>query len=101
MPVKQARHCPQLVSSNFRPTPFNNPSTLKKESVLQHADKPIVITGSQIPITFQKTDAKKNITDAIRFACEGVGGVYVVFDGRVIQGTRAIKLRTKSYDAFE
>jgi L-asparaginase len=69
--------------------------------MLQHADKPIVITGSQIPITFQKTDAKKNITDAIRFACEGVGGVYVVFDGRVIQGTRAIKLRTKSYDAFE
>lgn len=25
----------------------------------------------------------------------------MVFDGRVIQGTRAIKLRTKSYDAFE
>ncbi|KAA6454933.1 type I asparaginase [Bacillus atrophaeus] len=69
--------------------------------MLQHATKPIVITGSQIPITFKKTDAKKNITDAIRFACEGVGGVYVVFDGRVIQGTRAIKLRTKSYDAFE
>ncbi|TXF95706.1 asparaginase, partial [Lactobacillus delbrueckii subsp. bulgaricus] len=69
--------------------------------MLQHAKKPIVITGSQSPITFQKTDAKKNITDAIRFACEGVGGVYVVFDGRVIQGTRAIKLRTKSYDAFE
>lgn len=69
--------------------------------MLQYSQKPIVITGSQIPITFQKTDAKKNITDAIRFACEGVGGVYVVFDGRVIQGTRAIKLRTKSYDAFE
>ena len=69
--------------------------------MLQYSQKPIVITGSQIPITFQKTDAKKNITDAIRFACESVGGVYVVFDGRVIQGTRAIKLRTKSYDAFE
>ena len=69
--------------------------------MLQYTQKPIVITGSQIPITFQKTDAKKNITDAIRFACESVGGVYVVFDGRVIQGTRAIKLRTKSYDAFE
>lgn len=27
--------------------------------MLQHAKKPIVITGSQIPITFQKTDAKK------------------------------------------
>lgn len=69
--------------------------------MLQNASKPIVITGSQIPITFQKTDAKKNIKDAIRFACEEIGGVYVVFDGRVIQGTRAIKLRTKSYDAFE
>ena len=69
--------------------------------MLQNSSKPIVITGSQIPITFQKTDAKKNIKDAIRFACEEVGGVYVVFEGRVIQGTRAIKLRTKSYDAFE
>ena len=57
--------------------------------------KPIAITGSQIPISFSKTDAKRNIADAIRFACEETGGVYVVFDGRVIQGTRAIKLRTK------
>lgn len=69
--------------------------------MLQNVDKPIVITGSQVPITFKKTDAKKNIKDAVRFACDGIGGVYVVFDGRVILGTRAIKLRTKSYDAFE
>lgn len=69
--------------------------------MLQHSKKPIAITGSQIPISFSKTDAKRNIADAIRFACEETGGVYVVFDGRVIQGTRAIKLRTKSYDAFE
>ncbi|MDY7221220.1 asparaginase [Halalkalibacterium halodurans] len=69
--------------------------------MLQHANKPIVLTGSQIPIGFEKTDAKRNILDAIRFACEETGGVYVVFDGRVIQGTRAIKLRTKSYDSFE
>lgn len=69
--------------------------------MLQDLDKPIVITGSQIPIAFKKTDAKRNISDAVRFACEEIGGVYVVFDGRVIQGTRAIKLRTKSYDSFE
>ena len=69
--------------------------------MLQDLGKPIVITGSQIPIAFKKTDAKRNISDAIRFACEDIGGVYVVFDGRVIQGTRAIKLRTKSYDSFE
>jgi len=69
--------------------------------MLQNADKPIVITGSQLPIKFERTDAKKNIIDAFRFACEDVGGVFVVFDGRVIIGTRAIKMRTKSYDAFE
>ncbi|AAU25579.1 asparaginase [Bacillus licheniformis] len=69
--------------------------------MLQNIDKPVAITGSQVPITFKKTDAKKNIKDAVRFACDGIGGVYVVFDGRVILGTRAIKLRTKSYDAFE
>ncbi|MBE3102836.1 MAG: asparaginase [Bacilli bacterium] len=69
--------------------------------MLQNVEKPIVITGSQIPIAFKKTDAKRNISDAVRFACEEIGGVYVVFDGRVIQGTRAIKVRTKSYDSFE
>src|SRR5699024_1771494 len=43
----------------------------------------------------------QNMTDALRLACEEIGGVFVVFDGRVIQGTRAVKVRTKSYDAFE
>lgn len=69
--------------------------------MLQHAGKPIVVTGSQVPISYKKTDARKNLGDAIRFACENIGGVFVVFDGRVIMGTRAVKMRTKSYDAFE
>jgi L-asparaginase len=69
--------------------------------MLRGLRKPVVITGSQVPISFKKTDAKKNVADALRFACEDVGGVFVVFDGRVIIGTRAVKMRTKSYDAFE
>jgi L-asparaginase len=69
--------------------------------MLQHLSKPVVLTGSQVPIGFKKTDAIKNIRDAIRFACEHIGGVYIVFDGRVIIGTRAVKMRTKSFDAFE
>ncbi|WP_068672194.1 asparaginase [Oceanobacillus sp. Castelsardo] len=69
--------------------------------MLQGLDKPVVLTGSQVPISFKENDAEKNIADALRFACEDIGGVFVVFDGRVIQGTRAIKMRTKSYDAFE
>lgn len=69
--------------------------------MLQGLTKPVVLTGSQVPISFQKTDARKNVADALRFACEEIGGVYIVFDGRVILGTRAVKMRTKSYDAFE
>jgi L-asparaginase len=69
--------------------------------MLQGVKKPIVVTGSQIPISFSRTDAVKNVADSIRFACEDIGGVFVIFDGRVIVGTRAVKIRTKSYDAFE
>lgn len=69
--------------------------------MLQNLGKPVVLTGSQVPIGFTETDAKKNLADAVRFACEVIGGVFVVFDGRVIQGTRAVKIKTKSYDAFE
>ncbi|MGE6256588.1 asparaginase [Heyndrickxia sporothermodurans] len=69
--------------------------------MLQGLGKPVVLTGSQVPISFKKTDAKKNVADALRFACEDIGGVFIVFDGRVIIGTRAVKMRTKSYDAFE
>jgi L-asparaginase len=69
--------------------------------MLQGLEKPVVLTGSQVPISFKKSDAKKNVSDALRFACEDIGGVFVIFDGRVILGTRAVKMRTKSYDAFE
>ncbi|WP_227937449.1 asparaginase [Alkalihalobacillus deserti] len=69
--------------------------------MLQGLQKPVVVTGSQVPISFKKTDAVKNLSDSLLFACEDIGGVFVVFDGRVIMGTRAVKMRTKSYDAFE
>lgn len=68
---------------------------------LGNLTKPVVLTGSQVPFQNQKTDAKKNLLDATRMALEPVGGVFVVFNGKVIAGTRAMKIRTKSYDAFE
>jgi len=68
--------------------------------ILQGLAKPVIITGSMVPIDFDGTDAKRNMEDAIRFACENVSGVYVVFDGKVISGTRAVKVRSKSDNAF-
>lgn len=69
--------------------------------LIQNSKKPIVITGSQKPINLDITDAKMNLRDAIRFACFGLNGVYIVFNGKAIVGTRARKTKTKSYDAFE
>lgn len=69
--------------------------------MIQNFDKPIVITGSQKPITHKNTDGIKNLIDSVQFAIEGINGVFVVFNGKVILGTRATKMRTKSDDAFE
>jgi len=70
--------------------------------LIQNPGKPIVLTGSQKPIGYQITDAGKNLTDSFVLACQdGMAGVYLVFDGKAIFGTRARKLRSKSYDAFE
>lgn len=66
----------------------------------QFSPKPIVITGAQKPILFENTDSKTNLTDAFRVAVSDLCGVMIVFNGRVILGTRARKTRTTSFQAF-
>ena len=69
--------------------------------LVQHSSKPIVITGAQKPIDLDVTDARTNLLDSLRFAsCARAHGVSIVFDGKVIAGTRGKKERTKSYNAF-
>lgn len=69
--------------------------------LIQNSAKPVVITGAQKPIDMEITDAKTNLQDSLRFACcEKAYGVTIVFDGKVIAGTRGKKERTKSYNAF-
>ncbi len=69
--------------------------------LIQDCPRPIVVTGSQRPIDLDNTDARTNLTDSLRFAsCDRAYGVSIVFDGKVIAGTRARKERTKSYNAF-
>lgn len=70
--------------------------------LIQNSEKPIILTGAQKPISERITDGIKNLKDAIRFASEdNVRGVYIVFDGKAIVGTRAKKLRSKSFSAFD
>lgn len=69
--------------------------------MIQNTNKPIVITGSQKPINLDITDARTNLTDSFIYACDDASqGVQIVFDGKVIAGTRAKKVRSKSYNAF-
>lgn len=69
--------------------------------LIQDSPKPIVLTGAQKPIDRDITDSKSNLINAFRYAAfDGASGVQIVFDGKVILGTRAKKIRTKSYHAF-
>lgn len=69
--------------------------------LIQCPDKPVVLTGSQQPIQMEITDAKKNLYDSILFASDAESaGVCLIFDGRVIAGTRAKKTMSFSYHAF-
>ncbi|MCR4955378.1 MAG: asparaginase [Lachnospiraceae bacterium] len=70
--------------------------------LIQNSDKPIVLTGSQKPIELENTDGRTNLMDAIIYAADPKSqGVTIVFNGKVIAGTRAKKVRSKSYNAFD
>lgn len=69
--------------------------------LIQGADKPIVLTGAQQSIGSRETDARRNLYDALLYAsADCAWGITIVFDGQVILGTRAKKMRSKSYNAF-
>ena len=69
--------------------------------LIQGAAKPIVLTGAQQSIGNRETDARRNLYDAFLYAsADCAWGVCIVFDGQVILGTRARKMRSKSFNAF-
>ncbi len=69
--------------------------------LIQDSPKPIVITGSQKSIALNDTDARRNLYNSFLYAVDRDShDVSLVFDGRVILGTRARKERSKSFNAF-
>ena len=70
--------------------------------MVQHSPKPIVFTGSQKPIDKEDTDGRINLRDSFLYAAsDEASDVVIVFQGKVIVGTRAKKIRTKSFNAFD
>lgn len=68
--------------------------------LIQHADKPVVFTGAQLPAKTPGTDAERNLGDAFQCAVMGSGGIWVCFNGRVINGRAARKVHTRDFDAY-
>lgn len=68
---------------------------------LQRIEIPVVLTGSQVSIENPIADATENCRAALHMAASHCPGVYVAFNRKIILGTRASKVRTRSFDAFE
>jgi L-asparaginase len=73
---------------------------------LPNSDKPIIITGSQVPSGMPGSDALMNLENALRVCVrdvegERVKGVVAVFGSHIITGTRVKKSTEFDYDAFK
>jgi len=75
--------------------------------MLQNLAKPIVLTGSQLPIGEIRTDAKENLITALEIAAtkkEGraiVPEVCIYFDYQLFRGNRSIKYNSEKFEAFQ
>lgn len=70
--------------------------------MLEGLHKPVVLTGSQIPLCEVRNDARENIITALQIAatCK-VPEVTLYFGGKLIRGCRAIKYSSDTLDAFD
>ena len=68
--------------------------------MLQELGKPVVITGSQVPLDDIGSDGRANLINAFRVATTNISGVLVVFGSLVIRGTRAKKTSAFDLQAF-
>ena len=75
--------------------------------LLQQLDKPVIFTGSQLPIGDLRTDAKENLISAIQLALLQKDGVPVIqevglyFEYKLYRANRTTKINTEHFKAFE
>jgi len=74
--------------------------------MLQDLSKPVVLTGSQLPIGEIRTDAKENLITALEIAATKSNGlakipeVCIYFDSQLFRGNRSIKYNSEKFEAF-
>lgn len=75
--------------------------------LLENLAKPVILTGSQLPIGTIRTDAKENLITAIEIAAakdeQGralIPEVAVYFEYRLLRGNRTVKVHAERFEAF-
>ncbi|HEY4197674.1 MAG TPA: asparaginase, partial [Mucilaginibacter sp.] len=74
--------------------------------MLENLAKPVIFTGSQLPISAIRTDAKENLMTAIEIAKAKkhdrarVPEVCIYFDYKLFRGNRAFKYNSSKFEAF-
>ena len=74
--------------------------------MLENLRKPVILTGSQLPIGLLRTDGKENLITAIEIAAAKEKGnptvpeVCIYFDNNLIRGNRTTKMSAEHFDAF-
>lgn len=76
--------------------------------MLEGLAKPVVFTGSQLPIGVPRTDGKENLISAVEIAASRdadgrpmVPEVSICFDSHLLRGNRATKVSSEAFNAFQ
>ncbi len=70
--------------------------------ILDGLDKPVVLTGSQIPLCEIRSDGKDNLVTSLLIAAEGVANeVCLCFSGKLLRGNRSVKMSADHLVAFD
>lgn len=69
--------------------------------MLEHLGKPVILTGSQIPLAEVRSDARENLITAMLLAADyPVPEVALYFSGALLRGNRSTKVSAGSFTAF-
>jgi L-asparaginase len=74
--------------------------------LLENLGKPVIFTGSQLPIGIIRTDGKENLISAIEIAADKKQGkpivpeVCIFFQNKLFRGNRTIKYNAEYFNAF-
>ncbi|MFY0595158.1 MAG: asparaginase [Cognatishimia sp.] len=68
---------------------------------LEGLAKPVIITGSMLPLTVEGSDGTRNLLDALTKVEATPKGVWVQFSGQLLHGARVRKSHSTDFDAFK